>query len=96
MLVSAAVERTLYAKMHVGDTAAPYDAAAGERQLACAVLAFAVKDAAAHTRYTIDARAFCTAQQGRWARAREQWCTWAGIDPDVFRAAMLRKLAPCS
>ena len=37
-----------------------------------------------------EARLFCTATHGAWAKSRERWCALAGIDAEAFR----QKCAP--
>lgn len=70
-----------------------------EQSLAIAVLAMAYDDYCAgepvrgkspgtyaeRLREYREAKAFCTATHGAWARSRRDWCALAGVDPDAFR-----------
>jgi hypothetical protein len=63
----------------------------GERALALAVLERALSDAATDGAEGGDAQLekeraylFCTAPEGRWAKARNMWCDRAGLTPDYF------------
>ncbi len=71
-----------------------------EQKLACAVVLRAVVDAtggsdlsATSDRERAQARSFCIAPEGPWRRAREFWCTIAGVDADGLRQRVLAQLA---
>lgn len=77
------------------EDALPDPLISGEQTLACEVLRLAVLDATGRApdqgnnpgKYAFNvrqARLFCLAHGGVWARSREQWCDRAGVDPEFF------------
>ena len=75
------------------------ESAVPERSLASAVLYQALVDAtggvnaARRQRECDEARTFLTDQSARWRRARNLWCTMAGVDVEAFEQRVAAVLA---